>query len=81
VKTVDRTSVQSTTIKSVGHDPKTLTLEIEFQSGDVYQYLDVPPAVYAEFMRATSIGTFLNTAIKCRYRYVKIQSGLASRPD
>jgi len=67
-----RIGVQSSTIKSIGHDPKTLTLEIEFQNGSVYQYFDVPQAVHEELMKAGSHGEFLSRQIKGHYRYAKV---------
>jgi hypothetical protein len=70
---VDRTSVVSTTIASVGYDASTYILEVEFAtSGHVYQYLDVPEAVFDEFMRAPSLGSYLNTQIKQAFRYVRV---------
>jgi hypothetical protein len=72
VNAVHRVPVQSNTVKSVGHDPKTLTLEIEFHNGNVYQYFDVPVGVHADFMQASSLGTFFNKQIKGHYRYAKL---------
>ena len=43
------------------------TLEIEFVSGNVYRYLDVPEDLYRELMRAQSIGTFFNERIRDRF--------------
>jgi len=37
-----RMSVSSSNISSVGYDPKTQTLEVEFHNGGVYQYFNVP---------------------------------------
>ena len=37
--------VESTTMRSVGYEPKSRILEIEFESEEVYQYLAVPGAV------------------------------------
>lgn len=69
---VERTAIQSSTIKAVGHDPRTLMLEIEFRDGNVYQYFGVPQKVHAELLKATSAGRFFNTAIKEQYGYVKL---------
>jgi hypothetical protein len=49
-----------------------MTLEIAFNNGNVYQYFDVPEAVYDELMRAESIGKFLNANIKDNYRCVRL---------
>ena len=67
-----RTPVNSSNILSVGYDLSTLTLEVEFHNGSVYQYFDVPEAIYEALISAESHGTFLNTQIKGVYRYARI---------
>ena len=42
-----RQPVTSSNLRTVGYDPITRTLEIEFQDGAVYQYDGVPPDVHA----------------------------------
>jgi len=69
---VSRQSVISRSVASVGYDRNTLTLEVEFTNGTVYQYFDVPEAVYHELIHADSVGTYLNLSIKNSYRYAKI---------
>ena len=69
---MNRTPVTSSNVASVGYDQNTLTLEVEFHSGFVYQYFDVPEAVYQEFMAADSLGRYLNQNIKNSYRYAQI---------
>jgi len=49
---MDRVPVSSSNIADIGYDPSTMTLEVGFLNGGVYQYFDVPEAVYEEFMRA-----------------------------
>ena len=43
---MDRQSVSSSNIVSVGYDPTSETLEVEFQSGGVYQYYNVGQSTY-----------------------------------
>lgn len=69
---MNRTPVTSSNIASIGYDPGSMTLEVEFKNGAVYQYFDVPDAVYQEFMRADSKGQFLARNIKHNYRYVRL---------
>jgi hypothetical protein len=68
---MNRIPVTSSTASEVGYDPATMTLEIAFHNGTVYQYFDVPESVYQELMHSESIGKFINTQIKNSYRYVK----------
>lgn len=42
----------------MGHDPVTKTLEVEFHSGLIYQYLDVPRVIYAAILISPSAGKF-----------------------
>ena len=69
---MNRTPVSSSSVTSVGYDPSTLTLEIEYNGGSVYQYFDVPETAYQELMRASSIGRFMNINIKNNYRYARV---------
>jgi len=69
---LERFPVNSTNVATAGYDAATMTLEVEFQNGNVYQYFDVPEAVYQEFRQAPSRGQFLNTNIKGVYRYARM---------
>ncbi len=69
---MDRIPVQSTNVAEVGYDPGTMTLEVAFRNGTLYQYFDVPEALFQEMLRSDSIGKFLNTQIKNSYRYAKL---------
>jgi hypothetical protein len=69
---MNRIPVSSSNISSVGFDAATQTLEIEFTSGNIYQYFDVPVTVYEELMHAESKGKFLSTQIKGVYRYARL---------
>ncbi len=67
-----RTPVSSSNIASIGYDQKTQTLEVEFLKSGVYQYFDVPQAVYEEFIKAESKGKYLANQIKGNYRYARV---------
>ncbi len=69
---MNRIPVQSSNIADIGYDEQSMTLEVGFKNGTVYQYFDVPEAVHQEFMNAGSKGTFLNANIKNNYRYAKL---------
>ena len=67
-----RTSVSSSNLRSVGYDPTTRTLEIEFHSSGIYQYYDVPQSIYDGLMAAASHGTYFDSHIKHVFRYAKV---------
>jgi hypothetical protein len=68
-----RVGVSSSNLGSVGYDPSTNTLEIEFRSGSVYQYFNVPHTVYQGLMNAASHGRYFHTYIRERYRYRQVR--------
>lgn len=64
---------------SVGYEGKGRILEIEFVSGAVYQYLDVPAAVHKGLMRAESKGRYFNNEIRDVYNYQPVERARAAR--
>lgn len=69
---MQRYSVASSNISSIGYDPGTETLEVEFLSGSIYQYYNVSQNTYDELMNSGSKGRFLNTYIKNAYPYSRV---------
>lgn len=69
---MERYSVASSNISSFGYDAGTETLEVEFLSGAIYQYYNVPQNMYDQLMQAGSKGRFLNTYIKNAYPYSRV---------
>ena len=59
-----REPVESDALRSVGYDVDRRILEIEFASGTVYRYFEVPEAVYAGLMTAASHGAFFGEHIR-----------------
>jgi hypothetical protein len=59
-------------VRSVGYQRKGKILEIEFQSGAVYQYFDVPAGVYEEFWKAESKGKYFKGEIRDVYAFVRL---------
>lgn len=69
---MERYSVASSNIASIGYDAPSQTLEVEFMSGTIYQYYGVPENMYDQLMQAGSKGRFLNTYIKNAYGYSRV---------
>lgn len=61
-----RTPVTSSAIASVGHDPATNTLEIEFRGGAVHQYPNVTADEHAALVGAPSLGKHFSTHLRGR---------------
>lgn len=62
-----RTQIESSSLASVGYDPQTQVLEVEFHGGRVYRYSAVPPDVWRSLLEADSAGRFLNREIRGVY--------------
>lgn len=69
---MDRERVGSSTILTVGYDEASETLEIEFVSGAVYQYYNLPKPVWEQFSSSPSKGLFFNTYIKNFYPFSRV---------
>ena len=69
---MERIAVRSRDIAIVGYDAGAATLEVAFRDGGVYLYRNVPEALYQEFMKAPSMGTFFAAKIKTAFPYEKI---------
>lgn len=69
---MERYSVASSNIVSIGYDAPSQTLEVEFLNGTIYQYYGVPENVYEQLMQAGSKGRFLHTYIKNAYGYSRV---------
>lgn len=76
-----RTPVVSSDLYSVGYDPSSQTLEIEFNSGGVYQYYNVPQTIYEQLMMASSHNRFFRAYIRNVYEYSKIDAPLPGSMD
>lgn len=69
---MERIPVISSNVKSIGYDPESATLEVEFNNGSVYEYYEVPEEVYNDFLVASSKGKYLFHHIKNVYEYARI---------
>ena len=84
---MERTRVTSHVLISVGYDPATRTLQVEFprrvkdNARAVYDYHDVPPERFQELMHGKpedgdvkhSIGSYFLTMIRPNYKFNRIE--------
>jgi len=64
--------VESSNIEAIGYIKETKELMVQFTSGVVYAYYDVPEEVYQDFLDAESKGKYLAEHIKDAYKYDKV---------
>jgi hypothetical protein len=62
-------SVYSSHVNKVGYDPQSKTLLVQWDTGKTSAYEGVPPDVADEAINAWSVGSFLNSAVKGRFRH------------
>ena len=78
-----RTEVKSSLLQSVGYDPATRTLELQFkpkkdgEPGKVYSYADVDQLTYEKFKAAPSLGSHFLKQIKPNHSCTRVEE----KPD
>lgn len=70
---MERVSVRSSIVESVGYDADDGILEVEFTEGALYEYYRVPQAVFDGLLSSSSPGHFLATQVKDVYRYRRVR--------
>jgi hypothetical protein len=71
---MDRKPVESAALASVGYDPATAELEVEFRTGRIYRYSGVSRDTHEWLLRARNKGVFVAHHLSGRY-------GERSMPD
>ena len=62
--------VKSSNIDSVGYENE--NLYIQYQSGAIYKYKNVPKVIYESLMDSDSKGRYMNSSIKTKFEYEKL---------
>lgn len=65
--------VSSSNLSAVGYDDVSGTLTIEFNDGGLYEYHNVPQAIYEGLMSSTSKGQYFHRFIRDSYDTNKIR--------
>jgi len=62
---IPRIPVESSSLASIGYDPDTQTLAVEFaKSHDIYHYAGVPPETHEALVAAESVGRYFMTEVR-----------------
>jgi hypothetical protein len=64
---MERKRVNSSKVRTVGYDPKSQTLEVEFSDGRLLLYRGVSQEVHRQFMAAPSATSFFEDKIDENY--------------
>jgi len=62
--------VKSSNIDSVGYENE--NLYIQYQSGAIYKYKNVPKVIYESLMDSDSKGRYMNSSIKTKFEYERL---------
>lgn len=71
-KKMNRMPVPSSDITQVGYQEDSETLEIKFLHGGVYQFFNVPPTIFSEFMSAASKEEYYHARIGERFPCLRV---------
>lgn len=66
---MERSRIESSFLRAIGYSPESQTLEVEFKSGRIYQYMGVAPETYRALMAAESVGNFYSCMISSKYEH------------
>lgn len=72
---MQRKPVKSSMINSIGYDPSTQLMEVEFKNGDVYHYEGIKPHVHSMLVNSKSVGIHLAKHIAPNHKYKKKSPG------
>jgi hypothetical protein len=64
--------VESSAFSAGAYADEEHSLYLEFRSGEVYRYFDIPAQLYQEFLAADSHGRYFRRNILGRFRYNRI---------
>jgi hypothetical protein len=73
---VNRRPVTSSNIASIGWEQDSQgkgTMEVEFKSGHVYTYHEVPESVYESALGASSVGKFIASSVVDHFEHTRIK--------
>jgi hypothetical protein len=66
---LDRKPVRSSDLASVAYNERRRLLEIEFRSGGIYRYIDVPKEIFDALLASESKGRFFAARIRNQFRH------------
>ncbi len=77
---MERKKVSTSKLLSVGYEASSRTLEVEFNTGAVYQYSGVSPDLYRRFMGAGSLTSFFEDHIEEALPAKRVLEGESDKP-
>ncbi|MGK7886225.1 MAG: KTSC domain-containing protein [Crocosphaera sp.] len=56
-------------IQAVGYDGHTKILKVNYKSGSIYTYFQVPDQIFQTMLKTHNLGTYINSNIRGNYHY------------
>ena len=75
-----REPVKSSVVRAIGYDARNRVLEVEFHSGRVYEYFDVPRRVFDTLRTTDSVGKYFNEVVKVNHRGARVYQARLAEP-
>ncbi len=72
VSNIARLPVDSSALASVGYSKAQHILEVEFHTGAIYRYVDVPQNIFRELLEAPSKTRYYNANIRGHYQSLHV---------
>jgi hypothetical protein len=72
---MDWVSVESSALAAAAYVRRAQLLYLEFRSGAIYRYFDIPFVLYDEFLAADSKGRFFSRHIRDRFAFEQVRPG------
>ena len=72
------TTVESSTLRTIGYDTDRELLQLEFHNHTMYQYFHVPAEIHEGLLQAPSKGAYFNRFIRKKFAYSKIRTASSS---
>lgn len=69
--TIEKATFTSSNLNAMEYDTITNTLQLRFNTGDVYLYFGVPQQTVNELKFAVSAGTYFHRFIRGKFEYKK----------
>jgi hypothetical protein len=73
VPKIPREPVHSSTVVSLGYDERRKLLDLEFHSGEIYRYRNVPAATARALRAAESKGRYFGAKIRGKFPFSRLQ--------
>ena len=63
--------IESSNLKRAQYDTESKLLEVEFKTGAIYEYEEVPHTIFTRMRMSESQGKYFNTEISRKFKYKK----------